>query len=65
MVAHSPRLVCAPWLVSHTAIRAKPKVMRLLALVAITFLVTTGCRTANGFGKDMENAGEKIQNETR
>jgi predicted small secreted protein len=37
----------------------------------ITFFVTvllvaagTGCRTAHGFGEDMETAGDKIQNKT-
>jgi predicted small secreted protein len=44
---------------------AMPQLIRLLALVAITFLVNTGCQTANGFGKDMEKAGEKIQDGTR
>jgi len=39
--------------------------MMLLALVigaaAATF---TGCRTAHGFGEDMQNAGEAIQRKT-
>ena len=32
----------------------------LLALVA----ASAGCETAHGFGKDMEKAGEKIQEKT-
>ena len=38
----------------------------VLLLLAATFLATVGvgCNTAKGFGKDMENAGEKIQDGT-
>jgi len=34
----------------------------LLALIGQ--MVFTGCRTAHGFGEDMENAGQSIQNKT-
>jgi predicted small secreted protein len=34
----------------------------LIAYVAQT--VFTGCRTAHGFGEDMENAGQSIQDKT-
>ena len=34
----------------------------LLALVAYTGM---GCHTANGFGKDMQDAGQGIQNGTK
>lgn len=34
------------------------------SLFTITLLVATGCNTANGFGKDMEKAGDKIQEGT-
>lgn len=35
---------------------------KLFALVALTAaLVLTGCNTWHGLGKDMEQAGEKIQ----
>ena len=36
---------------------------KLLVLLAIGFaLVLSGCNTWNGFGKDLEKAGDKIQN---
>jgi predicted small secreted protein len=39
---------------------------RLVALLGITaFIALCGCRTANGFGQDMEKAGESIQEGTR
>jgi predicted small secreted protein len=39
----------------------------ILLLFVITLFAATGsgCQTANGFGKDMEKAGEKIQKETK
>ena len=38
-----------------------------LLLLAAAFLAvaSTGCNTAHGFGKDMEKAGEKIQEGTQ
>lgn len=37
----------------------------LCVLIAIVGqIVFTGCHTANGFGKDMQDAGEKIQDKT-
>jgi predicted small secreted protein len=39
-------------------------VLSFLVLLAFT-LVSVGCNTAHGFGKDMENAGEKIQDGTK
>jgi predicted small secreted protein len=38
----------------------------VLLLLAATLLATVGvgCNTAKGFGKDMEKAGEKIQDGT-
>ena len=44
------------------------RVQRLvLLLLASTLLamVGVGCNTAHGFGKDMEKAGEKIQDGTK
>lgn len=36
---------------------------KLLVLLAIGFtLVLSGCNTWHGFGKDLEKAGDKIQN---
>lgn len=37
----------------------------LMLVIAAFAVVATGCNTAKGFGEDMENAGEKIQEETR
>jgi predicted small secreted protein len=41
-------------------------IKKMLLLVFAFALVTaaTGCRTAHGFGEDMERAGEKIQEGT-
>jgi predicted small secreted protein len=46
------------------------RLQRLLPLaLASTFIAiaaaSAGCNTAHGFGKDMEKAGEKIQDGTR
>jgi predicted small secreted protein len=43
-------------------------VRRLVLFVLATTLlaiVSVGCNTAHGFGKDMESAGEKIQDGTK
>jgi predicted small secreted protein len=43
-------------------------IKRIVVLAFITTLlaiVGVGCNTAHGFGKDMENAGEGIQNGTQ
>ena len=43
-------------------------ITRLVVLLFVTtflVLVGVGCNTAHGFGKDMENAGESIQNGTK
>ena len=37
----------------------------LLFLLAIVFMTALGCHTANGFGKDLQDAGEGIQNGTK
>ncbi|HXS67418.1 MAG TPA: entericidin A/B family lipoprotein [Candidatus Polarisedimenticolia bacterium] len=37
----------------------------ILVLIALVGQIAfTGCRTAHGFGEDMENAGQSIQNKT-
>ena len=37
----------------------------IIALLAVLGIAATGCKnTAHGMGKDMENAGEKIQDKT-
>jgi len=41
---------------------------RLVVLLFVTALLaisSIGCNTAHGFGKDMEKAGEKIQDGTK
>jgi len=43
-------------------------IKRIVVLVFVTTLlavVGVGCNTAHGFGKDVENAGESIQNGTK
>ncbi len=37
----------------------------LLFVTALLAIVGIGCNTAHGFGKDMEKAGEGIQNGTK
>lgn len=37
----------------------------LLFVATLLALVTSACHTAHGFGQDMEDAGEKIQEKTR
>lgn len=36
----------------------------LLSITAFLAIISTGCNTAHGFGKDMEKAGDKIQEKT-
>jgi len=40
------------------------RIVVLLFVTALLTLVGQGCNTAHGFGKDMESAGEKIQDGT-
>jgi len=37
----------------------------LLFISALVAVAGMGCNTANGFGKDMSNAGQGIQNGTK
>ena len=41
------------------------RIIALLCITAFLAIVGTGCNTAHGFGKDMEKAGEKIQEGTK
>ncbi len=41
------------------------RIIVLLCLTAFVAIVGIGCNTANGFGKDMEKAGDKIQEGTK
>ena len=39
-------------------------IVALLCIATLLAIVGTGCNTAHGFGKDMEKAGDKIQEKT-
>jgi predicted small secreted protein len=41
------------------------RIVVLLFVTAFLATVAVGCNTAHGFGKDMENAGESIQDGTK
>ena len=41
------------------------RIVILTFVTALLAIVGVGCNTAHGFGKDMENAGEGIQNGTK
>ena len=41
------------------------RIIVLLFVTALLAIVGIGCNTAHGFGKDMEKAGEKIQEGTK
>lgn len=46
--------------------RSHKKFVLISLLLATAFAgLLSGCNTANGFGKDMEKAGDKIQEKTR
>jgi predicted small secreted protein len=39
---------------------------KLYILVVLAFVITlTGCNTWNGFGRDLEKVGDKIQNSAK
>jgi predicted small secreted protein len=41
------------------------RIVFLLFVTAFLAIVGVGCNTAHGFGKDMQNAGESIQDGTK
>jgi predicted small secreted protein len=41
------------------------RIVVLLFVTALLAIVGVGCNTAHGFGKDVSNAGEGIQNGTK
>ena len=41
------------------------RIVVLLLLTTLLAIVGVGCNTAHGFGKDMEKAGESIQDGTK
>ena len=55
-----------PIIIAYTNCQSKQPPTRLLAVAAgALFLlagVSTSCSTANGFGRDVEKTGDKIQN---
>lgn len=38
------------------------RILSVLFVPTLLLIVGTGCNTVNGFGKDVQNAGEGIQN---
>lgn len=43
---------------------AMKKLILAFLLGTVLMTVVSGCRTAHGFGEDMQNAGDKIQQKT-
>ena len=41
------------------------RIIVLLFVTTLLAIVGVGCNTAHGFGKDVQNAGEGIQNGTK
>lgn len=41
------------------------RIIVLLCLTSLLAIVGIGCNTAHGFGKDLEKAGDKIQEGTK
>ena len=41
------------------------RILVLLVVTAFLAIVGVGCRTAHGFGEDMQKAGESIQDGTK
>ncbi len=41
------------------------KPVLLTLLLGLSLALFAGCRTAHGFGEDMQDAGEKIQEQTQ
>jgi predicted small secreted protein len=41
------------------------RIVALLFVTALLAIVGMGCNTAHGFGKDMQSAGESIQDGTK
>ena len=39
-------------------------IVALFCIATLLAIVSTGCNTAHGFGKDVEKAGDKIQEGT-
>ena len=46
-------------------IKITSRLALFLLITTVLSMFATGCNTAHGFGKDMEKAGEGIQNGTK
>jgi len=46
-------------------IKSIKHIVVLLLVTSLLAIASTGCNTAHGFGKDVENAGQGIQNGTK
>jgi predicted small secreted protein len=46
-------------------IKSIKRIVVLLFVTTLLAIVGMGCNTAHGFGKDMQSAGESIQNGTK
>ena len=46
-------------------IQISKRILVLLFISALVAVAGMGCHTANGFGKDMQDAGQGIQNGTK
>ena len=50
---------------SRDIVGMKNKILLISFLIALVALAGMGCNTANGFGKDVSDAGQGIQNGTK
>jgi len=50
---------------TQSMITLTKRIVVLLFVTALLAIVGMGCNTAHGFGKDMEKAGDKIQDGTK
>ena len=59
--------MAAGWRLNYSAsMNSSLKHLALLLLTAAFFaLVSTGCQTSKGFGKDVEKLGDKIQEKSK
>ena len=68
MIPPADCALCAIRPGGESLIRDNMKTLKKICCVAFLLLLAaagfTGCRTAHGFGEDMEHAGQKLQNKT-
>lgn len=58
-----PKKPSVTW--THHMITLTKRIIVLLLVTALVAIAGTGCNTAHGFGKDLEKAGDKIQDGTK